>query len=120
MDVQFFYRNAGYCVKPGETRQQGRWRGARELAKAEQHARERGWTYVWEADPDGCSGCDCGSDDCACSTGEEHETLACVLYSGQPPFRVALASLSGICGATPEYGRVVEAELALEAMANAL
>jgi len=53
-----------------ETAEQGKVRGARALAKAEDYAVEREWGYSWEPDLGGCIGCDCDSLDCKCSTGE--------------------------------------------------
>jgi len=122
---KFFYEHAGYSVAPGETKRQGKLRSAKALAAAKTYAREQGWTYAWEYDSDGCIGCDCGSSECDCASGADHETLGCILRDsepscydswGRPTGGAVLASLWGICGATSEYKRVVEAELALEAM----
>lgn len=110
----FFYQNAGYSYDPKkETAEQGRIRCAEELAKAEAEASERGWSFEWPWDESGCSGCDCGSADCPYSSGSEHETLGCVLKDENGK---TLESLWGICSPTRNYGRVVEAELALEAL----
>lgn len=112
----FFYQNAGYSYDPKtETAEQGRIRCAQSLARAEAEASERGWSFEWPWDESGCSGCDCGSNDCPCSSGSEHETLGCVLKDENGK---TLESLWGICGATPTYSRVVEAELAAEALAR--
>jgi hypothetical protein len=98
---QFFYDNAGSSYDPlHETEEQGRERGAKALARAAEQARELDWQYTWEPDviepfKDGV------------------ECEACVLYDANSEI---LASLHGIDGATPEYRRVVEAELALEAL----
>lgn len=126
---QFFYDHAGYSYDPAtETEEQGRERCARNLAAAEAYADELDWTYSWEYDESGCSGCSCDSEDCPCSSGKEHETLVCTLWrtveaeerrNGRDMDNI-LASLGGICGATREYRRVVEAELASEAMNNEL
>ena len=88
---------------------------AKALAEAELAAEANGWECEWQDDDAGCSGCDCGSKDCACSAGTPHETLGCVLRDEHGK---ALASLWGICGATDSYRRVVEAELASEALAE--
>lgn len=112
---RFFYKHAGYSVKPGETNRQGRERSAKALARAEAHAKAQDWSYDWEIDDDGCIGCDCKSPDCRCSSGEPHETLVCFLRGTD---ETVLTSLGGICGATPEYRRVIEAELALETMGS--
>ena len=111
---RFFYDHAGYSYDAKtETAQQGRIRCARAMAIAEEQAANLDWCFCWEPDEQGCIGCDCKSDDCKCSTGEDHETLCCLVrdYEGN-----TLASLGGICGATPQYSRVVEAELACEAL----
>lgn len=111
---QFFYDNAGYSYDAKvETAEQGRERCAKSLAQAETYARDENWRYDWDQDRDACIGCDCGSGECACSTGEPHETLTCVLRDEHAH---VLASLGGICEPTAKYQRVVEAELALEAM----
>lgn len=112
----FFYEHAGYSYDPKtETAEQGRMRCAKELAEAESIASRLGWEHSWEWDDSGCSGCDCDSEDCACSSGAEHETLGCVLKDEHGK---VLASLWGICGATDTYRRVVEAELSDEALAD--
>lgn len=110
--IQFFYRHAGWGYDPAtETPKVGRMRGARRLATAEREAASMGCTAEWAADSEGCSGCECGSAECDCCSGADHVTEYCVLNDerGNP-----LASLSGICGATREYRRVVAAQLALE------
>jgi len=124
-DEQFFYDNAGYSYGKGETREQGRMRCARSLAEAEVYAWDHDWVFSWEYDDNGCSGCDCGSPDCPCASGAEHETLGCILFNREQrahgnviPPQIALASLWGICEPTTEYRRVVEAELASEALYN--
>ena len=112
----FFLRNAGYSYDPKtETKQQGRARCARESAKAERDASALGYTFNWADDPEGCIGCDCGSPDCACSTSKPHETLWCWVEDENGK---TLASLGSICGATREYRRVIEAELAQESLGN--
>lgn len=111
---QFFYDNSGFSYDPKvETQEQGRERCAREMAEAERKSAENGWEYRWEQDDAGCIGCDCGAEDCACSSGEPHETLGCVLTDEGGE---VLASLWGICGADAKYRRVIRAELALEAL----
>lgn len=111
---QFFYDNAGYSIAAGQTEEEGREEAARALAHAEQYARQHGWYTEWEQYPEGCIGCDCKSDECACSTGEEHEVLCATLYNEDD---AALESLGAICGATRQYRRVVAAELAIEHVA---
>jgi hypothetical protein len=49
----FFYEHAGWSYDPAtETSDEGRWRGAEVLARAEREARARGWSVEWEYDPD--------------------------------------------------------------------
>lgn len=110
--VAFFREHAGYSYGAGETPAQGRTRGAITLARAEAGAKEHGWSVEWEYDAEACIGCDCGSDDCPCSTGEPHETFVAMLNDDKD--RV-IGSLGSICEPTREYRRVIEAELADEA-----
>jgi hypothetical protein len=115
--VAFFYEQAGWSYNPSnETAEEGRARGALRLATAEDYAQTHDWMFAWEPDPEPCY-CDADS--------HEHEVEFCVLFDrahddfdavGRLLKRRILASLYGICGATREYRRVVEAELALEAM----
>jgi hypothetical protein len=112
----FFLKNAGYSYDPAkETKQAGKARWARQLAKAERDARQLGYSFVWIGDDD-CIGCNCGSPDCACYTGEPHETWICLMHneSGQ-----VVQSLGSVCEPTREYRRVVEAELAAEELSDA-
>ena len=110
----FFLRNAGTSYKPAtQTKRQGQSEGARMLAKAERDAAALGFTFDWDYDQEGCIGCACGSPDCKCSTGEDHECLSCICRNADGE---AVASLGSICEPSREYRRVIEAELALEAM----
>lgn len=109
-DVRFFREQAGGVV--GEAQ-----RGALALTRAERYAADHGWTVVWEDDPD--------ADWSWMSEREQqqpHEVYVAILYDRDPADRTSrlrprvLASLGGIFDPSPEYRRVVEAELALEAM----
>jgi len=105
---QFFYDHAGYTmiIEPvAETEQQGRERCAKELATAEQYALEENWHFDWDLDD-----VDCGHEAGVC----DHAPEWCQLWSADRAFM--LASLRGICGADDNYRRIVEAELAHEAM----
>lgn len=101
----FFYKHAGYSYGPGETATQGRKRGAKALAQAEAHANKQGWEVKWEEDVDSYS--------LAKDEPDVSEWLSAVLYDEKGK---VLASLGGIGDPDKNYSRVVEAELALEAM----
>lgn len=103
--VNFFRRNAGYARRAGETVSEAKKRGAVALARAEAEAAARGWRVEWEGDPEPY---DAGDSDY-----EPREVLGAVLRDLDGH---VLASLWGIADPTREYGRVVEAELALEAL----
>lgn len=108
---RFFTRHADYSYDPKtETPAQGRRRGGKSLAAAEAYAQAHGWGFEWEAEP--YYSC---ADDITCDQpGEhEHEVLSCVLRDATG--RV-LASLGMIYDPSREYARVVQAELAAEAL----
>ncbi len=117
---RFFWKHAGYSYNPEvETRAQGRRRGATALAEAEARARHEEITFEWDVDEGGCIGCCCESPDCKCATGEPHEVLVCYAIghdTEEGDSGPILASLGGICEPDAHYRRVVEAELALEAL----
>lgn len=103
---QFFYDHAGYGYRPTEeTEEEGRVRCAQELASAEAWAQDLGLSVEWESDPDGWD-----FDDEADYV--PSEVLGAVLCYGKRrlPF-----SLWGIADPSREFGRVIEAELYLEA-----
>lgn len=90
---RFFVANAGYCTPPG------RAACALKLARDEQWAQEEGITFEWVADELPWDG-DCPAPE---------EILGCMATLGDET-----ASLWGIGDPTPEYRRVIEAELASE------
>lgn len=110
--VRFFFTHAAFSYMPGkETRDEGRARCARELAEAERKGREAGLVFDWTADPD----CDSSewSDEapayvqwqCLCYLNNEIvASLGCIDFGrdGDPW--------------NDPYQRVVEAELAAEAL----
>jgi hypothetical protein len=113
MSARFFYRHAGFSYDPAtETREQGRRRRARMLAQAERDARVYGLSFAWNVDPDVDSS-DWSDDRPAWQVWECHA----MNRDGD-----MLACLGGIDfgrDGSPEgeaYARVVEAELAQEAM----
>ena len=108
---EFFYAHAGFGYNLlTQTPKQGKRETARKLAEAEEYADEHGWWVEWvwdtEADPLDWSG--------EGPIGESAEVCSLFAESG------VLASLCGIWDATQKYRRVVEAELALEAMEGGL
>lgn len=104
---QFFYDHAGYGYDPEtETPEHAQQDHAVQLAAALHYAIDHLWHFEWAPDRD--EPCNCGERNCG------HTVEYCQLWGG---YRV-LASLSAICGATDDYRRVVEAELALEARAT--
>lgn len=103
--IAFFYRHAGYSYRPGETRAEGRKRGAKALARAEAEASARGWRVDWEGDPE--------LPDHDIPDYEPKEVLGAVLRDEHGS---VLASVWGIMDPDRNASRVVEAELALEAL----
>ena len=102
---RFFMREAGYIV--GQ-----RAAVALRLAKAEAAAAES-LTFRWEHDTDpDLSWMD------AAERAESHEVLGCVALRpcGACGESVQVASLWGIVDPSPEYRRVVEADLACEVL----
>ena len=113
--VRFFYDHAGWSYHPDtETPHEGRLRGARALAKAERWAQEAGISFYWDFDTEG----------------DEPEPgyvfMRCDAYTdglvdgGGPQ---VVTSIGGIDEREDQpnldYRRVIEAELALEAMEEA-
>ncbi len=112
--IEFFAANCGIARFPHETEDEARARCARELAEAEAEAIERAYVFEWINDDEPCIGCECGDETCDCYTGAPHEVLGCIVRAN--PNDRPLAALFGICGATPAYRRLIEAELAMEAI----
>lgn len=122
----FFLRHAGYSYNPAtETKIAGRRRCARQLATAEQWASDQGLVFEWQDDPD------CSPDDFEFPEDQEHVrnhgAVGCILYRPCPEHGTDckhaehLGSLWGITESLNNakrdaYRRVVQAELALEAM----
>jgi hypothetical protein len=112
--IKFFAKHAGFSFDPKtQTAKQGKAKCARSLARGERVAAKLGYTFEWEFDQDGCIGCDCGSDMCACSNGEPHEVLSCIARDADGKF---IGSMGSICKPSREYRRVIEAALASEGL----
>ena len=102
--IDFFYEHAGYSHDPAiETPEEGRLRCAEALAEAEAFAETNGIVVSWSADWDVNHTAEFDYEPETC----EH---AAALMHGE-----VVASLGCIDDATPEYRRVVEAQLADEA-----
>lgn len=108
----FFLKHAGYSYDPRtETRQAGRSRCARQLAKAERDASALGYTFEW-SDDWGVGNHFREYGECY-KDGEPSTCETCVCFGENGE---VLASLGCIDDATREYRRVIEAELAFEAL----
>jgi hypothetical protein len=109
----FFLRNAGFGYDPKtETKQQGRSKNARNLATAERDARAYGFTFVWDSD------WHVGSHKQEYGYGYDREPSSCESCVCYAPNGDNLGSLGCIDDATDSYRRVIEAELAMEALAD--
>jgi len=106
---QFFYEYAGWGYVPEkETPEEGRLRGARNLAATEAWAKSVGMVFTWE-DDDVPWESDITDDD---GTPYVPNTVeSCTALIGDSVY----ASLYGIADADSHYRRVIQAELASEA-----
>ena len=100
--VNFFRRHAGYSKGANESISSAKRRRATALARAEAEATARGWRVEWEGDPDGDP-----------NTGVA--ALGAVLRGSDGEH---LSSLWGITDMSRDHKRVVEAELALQALGD--
>lgn len=120
--TEFFYKHAGYsCDLSIETCKQARRRGAMVLAKAERDAASLGITFDWEQDRD---------PDVSWMGAEQNrqyrdgvaEMLVCTARDRNGKVVASLGGVHVLTGTDKEradaraYMRVVEAELALEAI----
>lgn len=112
---QFFYLHAGYSyVAASETELQGRRRCAKELVAAEAAARDAGYSFAWSVDP------------CADSSDHSEEAppyalWVCTARDGQGKIAGSVGAVDFGRDGEPwgqPYRRVVEAELAMEALGN--
>jgi hypothetical protein len=91
------------------------------LARAESRAESEGWIAMWEEDEDRSDAWGDHVDWCEAARAGQchgHDTEVCVLRRGPNAFDDVLASLGGIVDAETSYRRIVEAELAEEAIAE--
>ena len=105
---KFFMVHAGWSYDPKiETPEEGRKRSAQKLAEAERWAKDEGISFVWEDDweIDHLKEYDC----------YDEEPTTCETCSAYDADGTCVAALGCIDDATPEYRRVIEAELAWEA-----
>jgi hypothetical protein len=113
--VRFFFSNAGYSWNPStENRTQGRWKCAREMAQAERAAIDCGMRFEWSAD--GLTNREWTNE------GEEYGTWQCLAYDAAGGCVASLCGIDFGNGGEPwgdNYKRVVEAELAMEAIGRA-
>lgn len=102
--VAFFRKHAGYSIASGETKAQGKTRGAKALARAEMEAKARGWTVEWEDDPEEWQG----------DVERPFEVLNATLYDaeGQVLDSMGGVGMTGNRKQDDDYRRVIEAELA--------
>lgn len=109
----FFYEHAGHSFDPKrETPEQGRRRGARQLAEAEQWAKDEGYDFVWRDDDDPLLG-----------DVPEDEVSGAFWVAMEDEQGDIVQSLGSVLEGHDEranrrYRRVVEAELALEEMVS--
>ena len=104
--VTFFKKHGGYSTRPGETKKKAIQNSAERLARAEQYGTDMGWTVTWDYD----------QEEYQLGDAEEtppSEVLVAVLRDSDGN---VIGSLGGIGDPDDNYKRVVEAELALEAM----
>jgi hypothetical protein len=111
-DQRFFYEHAGYSYKAPETATQGRIRCAIELAQAEEYALNLNWEFEWDWDE--CPDLSWMSEE---EQNEDHEVL-CARIVNPDDRRHSLASVCGITDPDSNYRRVIEAQLASEALAD--
>jgi hypothetical protein len=114
--LQFFYRYSGYSAPAGATKtekEKQRRLNARALAEAEAEAEERGWECTWEDDPEGYE-----RGDWPAEPEVPSEVLWVALRDTDGRVLASLGSIgmSGNLAEDRRYGRVIEAELALEAL----
>jgi hypothetical protein len=104
--IAFFYEHGGYSTSPGQSVEEGRRESAERLARAEAFGEEAGWKVSWEPDQEEYQMGDA-------ETEPPSEVYVAALLDANDN---VLGSLGGIGDPDNNYKRLVEAELALEAM----
>jgi len=104
--IAFFYKHGGYGRSPGQSVEEGRRESAERLARAEAFGESAGWKVSWTTDQDEYQLGDA-------ETEPPSEVLVATLLDADDN---VLGSLGGIGDPDNNYKRVVEAELALDAM----
>jgi hypothetical protein len=106
--AKFFYDRAGYSYPTGTDPEVARKLSASRLAQAEQWARISGYTFQWSED------WEVGSHVQFFGDAYDTEPESCEQVSMVNAEGEVVASLGCVDDADRDYGRVVEAELALE------
>jgi hypothetical protein len=119
-DVRFFLEHSGYVGQSGSSKvkqKKQRIENAKNLARAEEYAREHGWRYDWQEEEDPDLSWLAEGDDPA-----DHEMMAVLLRDENGEVLASLGNIDffryGHQRENREYARLVEAELAYEAMRN--
>lgn len=116
--VAFFVKHAGCSYDPlTETPEDGRVRCARELAKAETLARELGYSFRWDVDPDVTSADWIGARSDGGKYRDPWNTWVCDIIGPDGEFVDSLGGIDFGRDGEPwgeAYRRVIEAQLALE------
>ncbi len=108
--IRFFAEHAGYATPPG------RLACAKALADAESAAATAGLHPDWSDDAGGADALGDHAAWCGCTTPPHHRIERCTLHAEDG---TVVVSLGGVIDADADYRRVVEAELALEALSRA-
>lgn len=117
-DEQFFIDHAGYSYDPKtETPEDGQLRCARAMRKAERHAADAGWTVTWMVEEDPMW------DDDVDREHTDYDQFLALLHDEDGELLASLGCIDLGPNQYPDHGdrtdpyvRVVEADLALEAM----
>ncbi len=125
---QFFYDNAGWSYDPKvETSDEGKVKCAKVMAQAEIWARENCYSFQWDYERENPSdvfgkACPkrekCIDDKCPYAHYNPKNDFFCATIWDNSDTPEVVGSLGMIAAPSPEYRRVVEAELAMEAQAR--